>query len=81
MTKPVTTMANGAPAGVATTGFISTSSAGPKCARWLDENGIHLGSSDESADHWLIVDASTGDLYAAPSHEAKPILRLQRMPE
>ena len=53
----------------------------PDVRRWLDENGIHLGSSDETAQHWLIVDALTGDLYAAPRQDARVILLRQALSE
>jgi hypothetical protein len=53
----------------------------PEVRQWLDENGINLGNSDEAAEHWLIVDALTGEIHAVPHHEAKPLLRLQRLPE
>jgi hypothetical protein len=49
--------------------------------RWLDENGIHLGSSDEVAQHWLVVDAGTSKVFAAPRPEAHSILLDQRLPE
>jgi len=48
--------------------------------RWLDERGLHLGNSDESAEHWLIADAMTGDLYAAPRREALEVVRQQKLP-
>jgi hypothetical protein len=48
---------------------------------WLDRQGINLGSSDEAAEHWLIADALTGDLYAAPSREASAIVRSQLLPD
>jgi hypothetical protein len=48
--------------------------------RWLDEQGLNLGNSDESATHWLIADALTGDLYAAPQREASLIVRQQQLP-
>ena len=48
--------------------------------RWLDENGIHLGNSDEQARHWLVVDAATCEVYAAPRSEAFRILRTQNIP-
>ena len=47
--------------------------------RWLDEQGLNLGNSDESATHWLIADAVTGDLYAAPRREAQEIVRRQAL--
>jgi hypothetical protein len=47
--------------------------------RWLDENRLHLGNSDEPAEHWLIADAETGDLYAAPRRDASAIVRSQKL--
>jgi hypothetical protein len=47
--------------------------------RWLDENGLNLGSSDEPASHWLIADALTCDLYAATSREAHAVVCGQRL--
>jgi hypothetical protein len=47
---------------------------------WLDEKGIHLGNSDEAARHWLVVDAATCEVYAAPRSEAFRILRTQTIP-
>jgi hypothetical protein len=47
----------------------------------LDENGINLGSSDEAAQHWLVVDVQTGQVYAAPRREAYWILLHQQLPE
>ena len=32
------------------------------------------------ADHWLIADTLTGDLYAAPQREASRIVRQQELP-
>ncbi len=52
----------------------------PEVRRWLDEQGLNLGNSDESAEHWLIADALTGDLYAAPRREALEIVRRQQPP-
>src|SRR5688572_7882119 len=37
----------------------------PDVRRWLDDNTINLGNSDESATHWLIADTLTNDLFAA----------------
>ena len=48
--------------------------------RWLDGQGLNLGNSDEPATHWLIADAATGDLYAAPQREASLIVRQQELP-
>jgi hypothetical protein len=53
----------------------------PEVRNWLDANAINLGNSDESASHWLIADALTGDLYAAPQREARAIVRNQTLPE
>ncbi len=47
---------------------------------WLDRNGINLGNSDEPATHWLIADALSGDLYAAPRREAGAVVRTQELP-
>src|SRR4051794_27277152 len=52
----------------------------PQVSRWLDENGINLGSSDEAAQHWLVVDVQTGQVYAAPRREACAVLRRQQLP-
>jgi hypothetical protein len=49
--------------------------------RWLDKNRLNFGNSDEPAKHWLIVDALTADLYAAPEREARVIVRQQQLPE
>lgn len=49
--------------------------------RWLAENGIHLGNSEEQAQHWLVVDALTGEVHAAPCREALVIIRRQQLPE
>ena len=49
--------------------------------RWLDERGLNLGNSDEPATHWLIADAKTGDLYAAPRREALEVVLRQALPE
>ena len=49
--------------------------------RWLDENGINLVNSDEAAQHWLVADALTGELYAGSCREAHAIVRAQRLPE
>jgi hypothetical protein len=52
----------------------------PHVHGWLDENSINLGNSDEPARHWLVVDAQTNDIYAAPTGEACRILRTQTIP-
>jgi hypothetical protein len=53
----------------------------PEVRNWLDANAINLGNSDETATHWLVADALTGDLYAAPQREARAIVRSQTLPE
>ncbi len=52
----------------------------PQVREWIDHNGLDFGSSDSSAQHWLIADASTGDLFAAPVRDAHAIVRAQRLP-
>jgi hypothetical protein len=52
----------------------------PDVRRWLDEQGLHLGNSDEPAEHWLVADALTGNLYAAPRREASQVVRQQKLP-
>jgi hypothetical protein len=52
----------------------------PDVKLWLDENGIHLGNSDEEARHWMVVDALTDEVHAAPRSEAFRILRTQTIP-
>jgi hypothetical protein len=52
----------------------------PNIERWLRDNGIHLGNSDEPARHWLVVDALSNDLYAAPVAQASAIVRTQQLP-
>ena len=37
----------------------------PQVSEWLSAHGINLGSSDEPAQHWIVTDRATGDLYAA----------------
>jgi hypothetical protein len=53
----------------------------PEVKAWLDENGIHLGNSDEEARHWLVVDVQTREVYAVPSDDALTILLRQSLPE
>ena len=53
----------------------------PEVRNWLDTNGINLGNSDESASHWIVADALTGDLYVAPQRESRAIVRSQTLPE
>jgi hypothetical protein len=51
----------------------------PDVRHWLDEQGLNLGNSDEAAQDWLVADALTGDLYAAPSREASAVVRQQQL--
>jgi hypothetical protein len=53
----------------------------PHVRCWLDGQNLNLGNSDESAQHWFVADALTGDLYAAPCREARGIVRAQTLPE
>jgi hypothetical protein len=48
---------------------------------WRDENELSFGNSDEEATHWLIVDADTGEVYAAPRAEARQAVIDQTVPE
>jgi hypothetical protein len=57
-------------------GFIHRADVG----RWVDENRINLGNSDEAARHWLVADTATGDLYAAPRREAHAVVHRQQLP-
>lgn len=43
----------------------------PEVAAWLGDNAIHLGNSDEQAEHWLVVDGDTGEVYAAAWRDAR----------
>jgi hypothetical protein len=47
--------------------------------RWLEAHSLILGSSDEPARHWLVADALTGHLYAAPRREASAVVRRQQL--
>jgi hypothetical protein len=51
----------------------------PEVRRWLDDNDINLGNSDEAATHWLVVDAVTGEVHAAPHRDARAILVNQQL--
>ena len=46
----------------------------PEVRAWLTASGIHLGNSDEDARDWLVVDAVTGRVFAAPATEARRIV-------
>jgi len=47
---------------------------------WRDENELNFGNSDEEAVHWLVVDADTGEVYAAPKTEALRAVTDQDLP-
>jgi hypothetical protein len=49
-------------------------------AAWLTANGIHLGNSDERAQHWLVVDERTWEVFAAPCEEARMAVIQQDIP-
>lgn len=53
----------------------------PHVRQWIDGNSLNLGSSDESAQHWLVADTTTGDLYAAPCRLAHAIVHQQQLPD
>src|SRR3954471_21763287 len=53
----------------------------PQVRQWIDANGLNLGNSDESAQHWWVADSTTGDLYAAPRREAYAVVHNQQLPE
>jgi hypothetical protein len=48
---------------------------------WRDEHELQFGNSDEEATHWLVVDANTGEVYAAPKAEARRAVFDQNLPE
>ena len=52
----------------------------PEVRRWLNDQGLNLGNSDEPATHWLVADATTGDLYAAPRRAALELILQQKPP-
>lgn len=44
---------------------------------WLVEHAIDLGSSEEPATHWLVVDGTENHAYVAPVVIARTIVRTQ----
>lgn len=46
----------------------------PHVQQWLDDNGIHLGNSEEDARHWLVAEVGTGELWAMDVLEASATL-------
>ena len=53
----------------------------PDVRRWLDANDIHLGNSEEPAQHWLVANANTGEVYVALMQEARTTVLRQEMPK
>jgi hypothetical protein len=51
----------------------------PHVLRWREEHDLDLGSSDGEAKDWLVVDSSTGKLFAAPRMEAHSIVVRQQL--
>jgi hypothetical protein len=47
---------------------------------WRDEHDLNFGNSDEEAIHWLVVDADTGDVYAATVEVARLVVSSQTLP-
>ena len=52
----------------------------PDVARWLADNGLHLGDSEEEARHWLVVDGSSGEVRAGHWREARQAVVCQGLP-
>ena len=53
----------------------------PELADWLHGHDIRLGDSEREAQHVLLVDALTGDLYGVERRDARSILLVQRLPD
>lgn len=53
----------------------------PPLTDWLHDNDIRLGDSEREAQHVLLVDAQTGDLYAANRRDAVTVLLAQKLPD
>lgn len=49
----------------------------PQVGAWLTEHGIHLGNSDRSATHWLLVDRATARAYVCDVESARDRVRTQ----
>lgn len=47
---------------------------------WLDGSDLHLGNSEEEARHWLIADAETNEVWAAPWMDARLFVSFQTLP-
>ncbi len=46
---------------------------------WLVEHAVDLGSSEEPATHWLLVDGTENRAYVAPVAIARAIVRAQEL--
>lgn len=53
----------------------------PDVRAWLDGNDLHLGNSDEEAEHWLIADATTNEVWASPWTDARLFVSFQTLPD
>ena len=53
----------------------------PRVEAWLDEQQVNLGTSEEPATHWLLVDDWTKLGYVSPAAAARDKLRTQRLEE
>jgi hypothetical protein len=51
----------------------------PRVSLWKLRNNINLGSSDEPATHWLIVDRVTNQGFVAPAEDAYKRIQQQRL--
>jgi hypothetical protein len=51
----------------------------PEVTRWKMHHNINVGSSDEEATHWLIVDRVTNRGFVAPAEEAYKRIQQQRL--
>jgi len=52
----------------------------PSVRRWLDDNAILLGNCEQDAEHWLIVDVTTNEVFAAPRTDARFFVSFQTVP-
>jgi hypothetical protein len=51
----------------------------PELRLWRIKNKINLGSSDEEATHWLIIDRATNQGFITPSEQAYKCIQQQRL--
>ncbi|QEL17855.1 hypothetical protein [Limnoglobus roseus] len=52
----------------------------PHVLKWLDEHDIHLGDSERPARHWIVADATTGEVFVAERRAAFAVVHEQRFP-